>query len=254
MERLDISRLKKNRSIFLNLGFVLSISLVVWGFNYTTYDYLNDDYQVEDSREDMLEEVKVVRTPPEQKQQLPPPLVETTEVIPEEEVVFTPEPEPVIVDPVIAVEPVVDPDPVSQPIPAPPVVAPVIIEKEKEEIPEEPFLFVEEMPRFPGCEEAVMTTKEKQACAEKMMMEYIYSNVKYPTMAQEGGVEGTVNLRFVVEKDGSISGIKILREPGAGTGREVIRLVKKMPKWIPGKQRGKNVRVQFNLPVKFKLQ
>lgn len=86
------------------------------------------------------------------------------------------------------------------------------------------------------------------------MLKFIYDNIQYPGIARENGVEGTVVVQFVVEKDGSITDVKVIRDIGAGCGAEAMRVVNKMPKWNPGKQRGRPVRVQFNLPVKFKLE
>ena len=90
------------------------------------------------------------------------------------------------------------------------------------------------------------------------MLEFIYKNIKYPTIARENGVEGVCVIRFVVEKDGTISEPEILRNIGAGCGEEALRVVKKMntlpQKWTPGKQRNSPVKVRFNLPVRFKLQ
>jgi len=113
------------------------------------------------------------------------------------------------------------------------------------------------MPRFPGCED-LPTQKERKACADKKMLEFIYKNIKYPAIARENGVEGVAVVQFVVEKDGSITDINVVRDPGAQTGAEAERVVRLMEKqnikWIPGKQRGRAVRVQFNLPVKFRLE
>jgi protein TonB len=120
-------------------------------------------------------------------------------------------------------------------------VQPIIEEVEEvEEVEEEIFLVVEEQPSFPG--------------GEDKMFEYLYSNIKYPQVAKENNITGRVFLTFVVEKDGSIANAKILRDIGGGCGQEALRVVKNMPKWSPGKQRGKPVRVQFNLPVVFDLQ
>ena len=83
---------------------------------------------------------------------------------------------------------------------------------------------------------------------------YLAKNIKYPQQARETGTQGRVYLTFVVEKDGSITDIKILRDIGSGCGEEAIRVVKSMPKWTPAMQRGKKVRQQFNLPVNFTLQ
>lgn len=123
-------------------------------------------------------------------------------------------------------------------------------------IPDDLFKVVEEMPRFPGCEDIVELT-EKKACAQKNMLEYIYKNLVYPTEARDKGIEGLVVLQFIVEKDGSLTGIKTVRSIGGGCDKESMRVIESMntmdSKWIPGKQRGEKVRVLFTLPVRFKL-
>ena len=90
------------------------------------------------------------------------------------------------------------------------------------------------------------------------MLEYIYKNLKYPAIARENGVEGMAVIQFVVEKDGSVAGAKVVRDPGAGTGTSALKVVEAMnsmgAKWTPGKQRGRPVKVQYTLPVKFKLE
>lgn len=118
------------------------------------------------------------------------------------------------------------------------------------------FKTVEEAPRFPGCEH--LTEKaELDQCALQLMLEYVYKNIKYPKTARENGIEGRVVASFVVETDGGLSDIKIVREIGSGCGDEVLRVVNSMnamdQKWIPGKQKGQAVPVQYNLPVHFKL-
>ena len=82
----------------------------------------------------------------------------------------------------------------------------------------------------------------------------IERNLVDPQLAKDNKIEGKVYVTFVVEKDGSISGVKVLRDIGYGCGAEAIRVVMKMPKWNPGKHRGKPVRVQYNLPIVFKLK
>jgi protein TonB len=112
------------------------------------------------------------------------------------------------------------------------------------------------MPRFPGCED-LPTKEEKKQCADKKMLEFIYKNIKYPAIARENGVEGTVVIQFVVEKNGEITDAAIVRDIGAQCGQEALRVVSLMNqqniKWTPGMQRGRPVRVQFNLPVKFRF-
>ena len=121
-------------------------------------------------------------------------------------------------------------------------VAPIVAAKEEKEEEEEAqvFFIVEEMPEFPGGEEA--------------RTRFLLENIKYHQMARESGIQGVVYVTFVVEPDGSISNVRVIRGIGGGCDEEAIRVVKMMPKWIPGNQRGKPVRVQFNMPIKFTLQ
>ncbi len=115
------------------------------------------------------------------------------------------------------------------------------VEVEEEEVVEaEVFTIVEEMPSYPG--------------GDMKMYEYLGKNIKYPQIARESGIQGRVFVNFVVEPDGSVSNVKVLRGIGGGCDEEAIRVVKSMPKWKPGKQRGKAVRVSYTLPVVFKLQ
>ena len=115
------------------------------------------------------------------------------------------------------------------------------VEVEEEEVVEqEVFTIVEQMPSFPG--------------GDEKMYKYLGNNIKYPQVARETGIQGRVFVNFVVEPDGSVSNVKVLRGIGGGCDEEAMRVVKSMPKWKPGKQRGKPVRVSYNLPVNFKLQ
>lgn len=101
------------------------------------------------------------------------------------------------------------------------------------------FSVVEVMPQYPGGQIA--------------MMKYIMENMKYPEQAMKEGIQGRVTVRFIVEKDGSISDVKPVLSVHPLLNKEAVRVVKSMPKWTPGKQNGKPVRVRFNLPVMFKL-
>jgi len=115
------------------------------------------------------------------------------------------------------------------------------------------YKVVEEMPRFPGCENQG-DKEEKKKCAEDKMNQHLYQNLAYPKIARENGIDGMVVLQFVIEKDGKISNAKIIRDIGAGCGEAALNVVNSMPAWIPGKQRGKNVRVLYTMPVRFKLE
>ena len=114
------------------------------------------------------------------------------------------------------------------------------------------FKVVEDMPRFPGCED-ITDKNERKKCAQEKMLKFTYGNMKFPEEAKKQGVEGKAILQFVVEKDGNLSNIRVLREPGAGCGAEAVRLVNSMPRWIPGRQRGKTVKVQYTMVMRFKL-
>lgn len=114
-------------------------------------------------------------------------------------------------------------------------------EIEEEEIVEaEIFKVVEEMPEFPG--------------GPAKMMEFIQTNIKYPMMARESDIQGRVFVNFVVEPDGSITNVTVMRGIGGGCDEEALRVVQSMPKWKPGKQRGSAVRVNYTVPIIFKLQ
>lgn len=117
----------------------------------------------------------------------------------------------------------------------------VPVEVEEEEVVEqEIFQIVEEMPSFPG--------------GEAELLKYVATHIKYPQIARETGIQGRVFVGFVVEPDGSVSNVKILRGIGGGCDEEAVRVIKSLPKWKPGKQRGKAVRVSYQIPVLFKLQ
>ena len=119
-------------------------------------------------------------------------------------------------------------------------ITPVVVEEEEEDKEDEIFQVVEQEPAFPGGVEA--------------LYKFVQSNLKYPQLAKENNIEGRVFVQFVVEKDGSVSNVKAARDIGGGCGAEAVRVVKAMPKWAPGKQRGKAVRAAYTLPVVFKLQ
>ena len=117
--------------------------------------------------------------------------------------------------------------------------APVEIQEEEPE--DEPiFVIVENKPEYPGGDAA--------------LMKYISENIKYPVIAQENGIQGRVICQFVVNKDGSIVDITVVRGVDPSLDKEAVRVIKSMPTWKPGKQRGKAVRVKYTLPIVFRLQ
>ncbi len=101
------------------------------------------------------------------------------------------------------------------------------------------FTAVEIQPEYPGGEAA--------------LGRFLIKNIRYPSIAKENNIQGKVNIQFVVERDGSLTDIKVIREPGSGTGDEAVRVLKLSPHWKAGVQNGKPVRVQFTLPVNFSL-
>ncbi len=112
--------------------------------------------------------------------------------------------------------------------------------EEEEIVEEEVFLSVEENPEFPG--------------GPGKLLEFVQKNLKYPMMARESDIQGRVFVGFVVEKDGSITNVRVLRGIGGGCDEEAVRVVQSLPKFKPGKQRGNPVRVAYTLPIVFKLQ
>lgn len=110
----------------------------------------------------------------------------------------------------------------------------------KEEAKEEPFTYVEEMPAYPGGDEALLT--------------FISGKIQYPEIARRAGVEGRVFVSFVVEKNGEVTEVKLQKGIGAGCDEEAVRVIKMMGKWKPGKQNGRPARVRIIVPILFKLQ
>ena len=112
------------------------------------------------------------------------------------------------------------------------------------------YKVVKEMPRFPGCEDKGLTDKnELKKCADEKLMKFIFENLKYPILAKEQGIHGKIVVEFVVGKDGQLENIKSLRDPGGAFEKEIERVLQLMPKWIPGKLKGKNVKVIQTLPI-----
>ena len=218
------ANLENKKLMFMQIGLIISL-LVAWlAFEHKSYD----------------------------KREIDPSLLRQTEVGEEEMVEITkqeePKPQPVempkqttqleIVQDDVEVEDIeinaeMDQNEVMEEYVAP--------EIEEEEVVEaEVFTIVEEMPSYPG--------------GDAKMYEYLGKNIKYPQIARESSIQGRVFVNFVVEPDGSVSNVKVLRGIGGGCDEEAMRVVKTMPKWKPGKQRGKAVRVSYMLPVNFKLQ
>ena len=121
------------------------------------------------------------------------------------------------------------------------------------DIPEDvdvPFILVENAPIFPGCENA----SDKRTCFNTEILKHIRKTFRYPEIAQEMGIQGKVYMHFIIQKDGNIGDVQIARSPDKNLGAEGKRIISKLPKMTPGKQRGNPVRVPFSIPINFVLQ
>lgn len=124
------------------------------------------------------------------------------------------------------------------------------------------YKIVDELPRFPGCEQLDTTLAAKNKCAEQALLLFFNRNIVYPEVAREEKIEGTVVITFVVEPDGYISNARVIKDIGGGCGEEALRVANAMNKalkdaglqWTPGKKNGTIVRTQVNLPIRFKIQ
>lgn len=237
------------RSFIMRMSLAMVLALIIFAFNWTTYD---NDEEYEAISIALDEEIAI--EPPRSKELPPPPPpppppmvteVVVSDVLEEDEIEFA--------DQSIEAESQIEAPVVEKHAAPPPPPPPKMKEPEVEEI----FKIVEQMPRFPGCDDFPGDNASKSDCANKKLMEFIYANIQYPAIARENNVEGTVVVQFVVDTDGSISNAKVVRDIGAQCGEEALRIVELMnhmpEKWTPGKQRGRPVRVLFMLPVKFKL-
>ena len=114
------------------------------------------------------------------------------------------------------------------------------------------FVEVEEAPLFPGCEEE--EKENRKSCADEKLFNHLSNNLVYPPIAKEKGISGRVILQFYVEKDGSIANVKVVRGIGGGCDEEAQRVIENMPKWNPGLQKGRPVRVTYTIPIAFTLE
>ena len=224
--------LTKNSSLYFVIGLFAVMLLTFVAFEWKTYDKSND-YDISMDVDDLLDEevpmTEQIKTPPpppppaapevievvEDEEEVEETVIESTETSQEEEIV---EVDDVIVD-------------------------------EVEEDVDVPFAVIEDVPIFPGCE----NESDKRACFNSMIQKHIGKNFRYPEIAQEMGVQGRVSVMFVIQKDGSIGNIR-MRGPDKNLEAEAARIIGKLPKMTPGKQRGRAVRVPFSIPINFKLQ
>ena len=219
------ANLENKRMTFVLMGLILSLGVFYVAFEWTEKEI--EVYQVENNMDAMFEEEMVENTV--QEETLPPAPPPAPDVIEEINIVdddqktadvdMTSEDNQTKVQEVVRVP-----------------VAPI------EEDPEENVVFkvVEKMPSFPG--------------GQVELMKYLNNSVKYPIIAQENGIQGRVIVQFTVRKDGSIDDVEVVRSADPNLDKEAVRVIKSMPSWTPGEQRGKKVHCKFTVPVVFKLQ
>ncbi len=211
--------LNKKYGMFLNLGLSISLILVIAAFEWPTFDDsgLVDLGQVNDDFEDIME------IPPTEQPPPPPPKIQLPEIIevPDEEEIE----EEIELD--LDVE-----------VTEETVIEDVVFEPEEEEV-EQVFTIVEDQPEFPGGLQA--------------FYKFVGDNMKYPSQARRMGIEGRVYVQFVVDKDGNVTEVEAVKGIGAGCDEEAARVLRGSPKFKPGKQRGRPVKVRMVLPIIFKL-
>ncbi len=226
--------LEGQKSTSMLIGYIFALGAMFAAFEWTTRDYKETEPVVYAAYASMEEEVPPVTQPIFQA--APPPPAETPQVaeildivdndeeIEEEEIQSTEDTNQAITGP-------------SAPVSSGFTTGPIATGEVSDE--EEIFQVVEQMPEFPG--------------GMQKLLEYLGKNIHYPSMAQENGIQGRCIIEFVVNKDGSIVDPKVVKSLDPSCDKEAMRVVKSMPKWKPGLQRGKPVRVRYTVPVSFRL-
>ncbi|MCF8223237.1 MAG: energy transducer TonB [Bacteroidales bacterium] len=223
----DNANLEKRKGIFLQLGLVISISLCLIAFEWTTGT--KDDNPFDTGDEEVIEEEMIPITEMQEPEpEAPPEVPKTTEIF---EIV---EDDVAIENEILFEDDETDFDDEIQ-------MYDFEVTEEQEEEEEEIFVVVEDMPTFRGGD-------------VNKFRNWVQQRVNYPQIAAENGIQGKVFLMFVVEPDGSVSNVTIMRGVDPALDNEAIRVVESSPKWAPGKQRGAPVRVRFSITVNFQLQ
>lgn len=220
------ANIETHKITFLLMGLVVALSALFVGFEWASGATKLDEAVIV---QDVLaeEEIEITRRDPKPPPPPPPPepeapeIIEVTEEKVENQIEFNTEDSQ-------------DKAQIQTYTPPPPPKPKV------EEAEDEIFVVVEKQPEFPGGMGA--------------LMKFLGSNIKYPVIAQENGISGRVICNFVVEKNGSITDVQVVRGVDPSLDKEAVRVIEDMPKWSPGQQRGKPVRVRFTLPVVFRLQ
>jgi len=226
--------LTKNSGLYFAIGLAV-VMLIVWrALEYKTYDEVNEYDITMNAEDELVEEVPMtqqLKTPPPPP---PPAAPEVIEVVEDEEEVE---------------ETVIESTETSQDEEV--VEVEDVVEAEEYVDVDVPFAVIEDVPLFPGCEKVPKSQRRK--CFSEMMQKHVRKHFRYPEIAQEMDIQGRVNVMFKIQKDGSIGGVR-MRGPDKSLEKEAARIISKLPKMTPGKQRGRAVVVPFSLPITFKLQ
>jgi protein TonB len=224
LKKSEKANLENKKVLFLEIGLIVSLCIMIFAFEYRSYDKGDEEQMVR--RDDVaIENIDIPQT-----ENTPPPPPE--EIPPAEPTEFE------IVDDAVAIDNSFDITSLFNDNTNTGVVI------NKRDIPDDEGLKEED---------EIFTVVEAQAVPQEELDIYIRKNLVYPEAARQAGIEGTVSIQFVIEKDGSLTNIKIVRDIGGGCGEELVRIFKSMPKWKPAMQRGKPVRNQFGKNVKFSL-
>lgn len=226
IKKSESANLESKKLTWVLLGFILVLAAHYVAFEWTQYEEEGDTGLIVDAGDIVLEEEVIPITMPEKKTVPPPP-----QAVTQAEVLNIVEDDAEIEETtIVSAEDQAEFVEITDDVPI------VVEEPEKEE---EIFQVVEKQPEFPG------------GMAE--LMKYLQKNIKYPTVCQEQGIQGRVIVQFVVNSDGSICDENVVKPVNPYLDKEALRVVRTMPKWSPGEQRGKKVRVRFTLPVTFRL-
>lgn len=220
------ANLEKQKTTSILMGMLMGIAVLFFAFEWSSQTKkLDESIIVSDIiAEEEIEITRQESTPPPPP---PPPAPETPEIIQ-------------VVEEEVETRIKIDMEDTQDRVQVETYVAPPPPKPKQEEVTQEIFVVVEDAPQFPGGESA--------------LMKYLNENIRYPIVAQENGIQGRVTCQFVVERDGSISDVQVVRGQDPSLDREAVRVIQSMPKWKPGKQRGVPVRVRYTLPVLFRLQ
>lgn len=226
--------LENKRGLYFLVGLVLVLALILVAFEWKTYEKGPNslgELQVDDIEDEMIPITQQKPPPPPPP---PPPPQEILEIVEDDKEI---ENEVEVQDAEADME--------------------TEIFEQPEEVIEEPeiFMSVEDMPVFPGCEDAGDNDARDQ-CTKNKIFSFLGSNMKYPPMAKDAGISGTVYIRFIVDEKGEVRNAEVLRGVAGGKSldEEALRVVQSLPKMRPGKQRGQPVRVIYTVPVRFNLR